>query len=767
MDSKLSKLKKRFKISEDTKAVLYEIGLFALGVALMSVRFLFGTYPFGIALGGACRRHAPFVLAGAAVSVILFMEGDSAHMVALIGLLGLRIAGSFIGEKQIKKAELGQRTGKQIFAILFCESRELRVCVSALVALGLGIYRVVAGGYAYYDVFALVFYTVLVSLLTFCLCGLFDDRGGQEKLLGVGTLLFAIVYMLSGKEIQGIDIVLLLSYCAVLYISKNMGGIYAGIFGFAFGVAQGGGICGVLGICGVVSGFLWAVSPYLAVFCSFVLSLGYAVSLLGYEAIVYLLPELLMATVIMYPLLKFELLPKVEMLTKKEEKGMELYRWESASETLKSKLKGLVGAYRQVASTLKESSQRGRGPDKGGYLDMALEICEAHCCTCPKAGICWDRDTPTTQKNIDRLGEASFLRHSATRDDVEEKFLHRCPNIEKIIDELNKKSEEALAFSVKNDKLECCAVDYDATAKIISHLINEKQEQVVDRALTDKAVRTGAKCGLVCGRIEVMGKSKKRVVATGVDIQRSKCTSLELRQEMEKALGFGLKDAETEESDGYVVLTMERENQIRVDACVRSVPMEKGGANGDSYACFEKNGWQYMAVCDGMGSGEGAHRASQLCAQLLSELLGATEDKSAVVSILNNLVRAKGTECSSTLDLFALDLISGQGCFVKSGACPSFIKRGNNVFKLQSKTAPIGIMKRADAEELAFSVEKGDICVLVSDGVIASKHDVHWVMQYITEYKGEDAQGLADGILNQAKKRGIKDDLTVLCAVIS
>ena len=130
-------------------------------------------------------------------------------------------------------------------------------------------------------------------------------------------------------------------------------------------------------------------------------------------------------------------------------------------------------------------------------------------------------------------------------------------------------------------------------------------------------------------------------------------------------------------------------------------------------------------------------------------------------------MRAKGTECSSTLDLFALDLISGQGCFVKSGACPSFIKRGNNVFKLQSKTAPIGIMKRADAEELAFSVEKGDICVLVSDGVIASKHDVHWVMQYITEYKGEDAQGLADGILNQAKKRGIKDDLTVLCAVIS
>ena len=126
-------------------------------------------------------------------------------------------------KKQIKKAELGQRTGKQIFALLFCESRELRVSVSALVALGLGIYRVVAGGYAYYDVFGLVFYTVLVSILTFCLCGLFDGTGRQEKLLGVGALLFAIIYMLSGKEIQGVDIVLLLSYCAVLYISARHG----------------------------------------------------------------------------------------------------------------------------------------------------------------------------------------------------------------------------------------------------------------------------------------------------------------------------------------------------------------------------------------------------------------------------------------------------------------------------------------------------------------------------------------------------------------
>ena len=92
MDAKIKELKKRVKISKEAKEILLEIGVFILSFALTPVRFLFGTYPFGIALTGACKRQAPFAFAGAALSALIFMEGNAVYVIALVALLGLRLA---------------------------------------------------------------------------------------------------------------------------------------------------------------------------------------------------------------------------------------------------------------------------------------------------------------------------------------------------------------------------------------------------------------------------------------------------------------------------------------------------------------------------------------------------------------------------------------------------------------------------------------------------------------------------------------------------
>ena len=212
---------------------------------------------------------------------------------------------------------------------------------------------------------------------------------------------------------------------------------------------------------------------------------------------------------------------------------------------------------------------------------------------------------------------------------------------------------------------------------------------------------------------------------------------------------------------------METENKFKAEICAKTFTKNDGELNGDSCACFESGTKQYMISCDGMGSGREAQLTSQLCTDLLEKLLAVTAEKELVLSMLNNLVRAKNMECSSTVDIFELDLISGEGKFVKSGACPSFVKRGDNVFKLQSKTAPIGIMKGLDAEELTCTLGKGDICVMVSDGVVTSSQDSRWLTQYLTEFKGEDIEALSQGIMQEAKRKGGKDDMTVICSVIN
>ena len=89
------------------------------------------------------------------------------------------------------------------------------------------------------------------------------------------------------------------------------------------------------------------------------------------------------------------------------------------------------------------------------------------------------------------------------------------------------------------------------------------------------------------------------------------------------------------------------------------------------------------------------------------------------------------------------------------------------MFKLQSKTAPIGIMKGLDAEELSFVLNKGDVCVMFSDGVVPSRQDSRWLMQFLSELKEDSPRALCQSIMKDAKKRGVKDDMTVVCAVIN
>ena len=763
LQAKLKELREKFTISSEAKEIFWEIGLFILGFFLMGTRFLFGTLPFGIAFISASKKYTPFVFAGAILSVVFLMSSSVLYIVALVGLLGLRIAASFIKKKgEFQKSQLGEKQGDRIAKSLFCEDKELRVAVGGLCALGIGIYNVISNGYVYYDVFVLVFNTVFVCILTYCFTGAFEERGGQSYLLGLGTVAFALIYAISGIEIFGIDISIILSYSIVLYSSKHLDGIKAGAIGLILGISQGATLSATLGVGGVVSGFLWSISPYLSVMCAFILSMGYGIAMLGYEAIVFLTPELLAASLIMYPLIRFELIPSPSFL-KSKGGSMEIYRLETENGLMLKRADKLCVALGQVAGLFKEISDKTKSPDKKGYIDMALECCEASCYACPKESICWKRDSDTTKENINKMGIALFTKKEVVKTDVTEKFLHRCPNIEKIMEELNKRNKELLLRGVKNDKLDVSSQDYEMISRLIIDTV--RGEGVVkDKTLSDKAVRVGAKCGLVCHTIEVVGDVEKCVIATGVDIQRSKCTAETLKEEMEKGIEIAL--GETEIFDNGTDLTIVMRKKAEIDVTVYKSEFSPREENGDTAASFKAEETEYMLICDGMGSGREAHLTSYMCSSFLETILGACNNIQLCLSMLNSFVRAKNMECSSTVDLFSINRITRQGRLIKCGAAPSFVKRDKEIYTLQAKTAPLGIMRGLDAEEISVTLNKGDICVMVSDGVVGSKQDAKWLTELLQEYTKPTEELCCDIIREARAKEGKKDDMSVIVAVI-
>ena len=197
-------------------------------------------------------------------------------------------------------------------------------------------------------------------------------------------------------------------------------------------------------------------------------------------------------------------------------------------------------------------------------------------------------------------------------------------------------------------------------------------------------------------------------------------------------------------------------------------PGEERGVCGDAIASFEAGGKYYMLISDGMGTGREAALTSGVCAAILERLIGSGAGMETSLRLLNNIIRAGDRECSATVDIAEIDLITGEARFIKSGAAPSFVLRGGSIFRLQSKTVPIGILRALDAEMIKFDIQPGDRVIMVSDGAARSYEEVPWLLDMMTSdeviLRGSPREAAAK-IVREAAKRGSVDDITagVIC----
>jgi stage II sporulation protein E len=104
----------------------------------------------------------------------------------------------------------------------------------------------------------------------------------------------------------------------------------------------------------------------------------------------------------------------------------------------------------------------------------------------------------------------------------------------------------------------------------------------------------------------------------------------------------------------------------------------------------------------------------------------------AALTMLNSYLRHRNMECSAGIDLMEIDRYTGEARFVKSGAAPSFVLREGRLFRLCSKTVPIGILRALDAEMIRFELRPGDSIVMLSDGVTENFEDSAWLCDMLS-----------------------------------
>ena len=756
-------LKEKLKLSSEAKMVLTEILVFVLGFVLMSTKFIFGIYPFGLAYLCSLRKYTLFGFFGCLLSLIFLLNGDIVYLIALIGTLALRIASSLIHKNDKHIIYLGEKVKNAAFDNIFCENIEVRVSISVISAFGIGLYRVISTSYSYYEIFVLVFFSILAGILTYAL-----SVGGDRSLLSYGVIVFALIYRLGDFTIFSLDVSIILSYFVVLYLSRYLGSVKSGAYGLILGLCVSPSLAPIFSIFGLVSGLLWNTSYYLAILCGAVLSVGYSVFVGGYTSLITVTPSVIFVSLLIYPLLKFKMLPVPNFVKNATQvsKPIEAVMLEKADIKDRKALLSLSNALKEISLIINKSSQKEKSPSRVNLHSLCVTECEAFCYNCPKHFICWQNDIGETEENLNRLSKDLFVGGSVSKNTVTEKFLHRCPHIEKIIESINNSTREKLENSVKNNKLEASSKDFERISHILSGVIeSQENERYVDKHLSERLRYHLAKIGLIFEDALVTGKSSKEIIITGVNIERSKCSREQLKREIENMICASIGDIIFEENNGEWRAIARTQNIYEIQNYSHSVAKNGEEINGDSYLTFDGTyGKRYSVICDGMGSGENAKDASSICVSFLKEILSVISDTECALTMLSDILRARGLECSSTVDLMSFDLSTGKCSTIKCGASPTYIKRGDKVFKLQSKTMPLGILKELDAEESTFELMAKDVCIMVSDGVIDSKNDDK-IIKIIRDFKG-NIDTLPHKIIDEAKKMyGQGDDMTV-CVIL-
>ena len=272
--------------------------------------------------------------------------------------------------------------------------------------------------------------------------------------------------------------------------------------------------------------------------------------------------------------------------------------------------------------------------------------------------------------------------------------------------------------------------------------------------------------------IEIEDISLKKEQRFIIDIYMKEILEDNKREAIEKILTNILKEKivfNSELSVGNKLNFMSEDKYIMAFGKAETIK-NKSTISGDSQLSIRlKDGKYLVAISDGMGSGKEAKESSTKAIRMLENLLLSGFDKNISIDLINTALINQNTEIFATLDIAIIDLYMGTIEFIKSGACPTYIKNNKKVQIIKSNSLPAGIVNESDVETFDKDIETGDIMLMCTDGILDSnieyKNKELWIKYMLEDIETNNTQKIADIILNEAidNNYGLpKDDMSIV-----
>ena len=215
-------------------------------------------------------------------------------------------------------------------------------------------------------------------------------------------------------------------------------------------------------------------------------------------------------------------------------------------------------------------------------------------------------------------------------------------------------------------------------------------------------------------------------------------------------------------------MTLLEAEPLAVSVGIAALKKRGEKVSGDRGSYFKTDsGILCVILSDGMGTGSEAARESAEIVAILEKFLRSGADPAVAMKLLNSVMLLRGGSDSwgyATVDLMCVDLFSGETCFYKYGAAPSYVMSFGRIRRIKGETLAAGLnLGDGVAPDLVrMRLRPGSTAVIASDGVIVDEDDDGW-LRSLLQKSGEDMKSLAKATLKAAEKQyGVEDDMTVV-----
>lgn len=764
---------KRYKREYSAKTFCKNLALGGAGFLLAGAEIYFSASPFGIAWICAAPVGMPYILAGVLLSALTRGEEALVFSLSAIFAVGMRI---------LARCAIEPPRGERISESIFRESCYLRMATSAVAAFAIGFYRAFVGGFYLYDLGGCITATVVSPVATALFLPLFEENRDQlphegssaDKLISEAAyfaLLFALTVASSGFEFTGLSPVHIVITAAILYTVRKRGA--------ARGIAVGA-------LCGAVAGLDYAIlyaagAAGAALFIELsILAAGAAIPVCG--ALRSLLFSDAEGFILLFPsqIAGLAIFCLISLLGERLEFSAEnVAEAESAPQkplSGRERMRELSDAFAGLADSFSELAKTRRRPTEGELRTACDSVCDRVCLKCPNRNLCWNLEYASTLDIISKMCSAVTAKGYVEVADIPEYMIRRCPSLDAITDGVNSAATELIRECLEDGRLSGFSADYRAVSAALAEAVAEDSKENCEDAERTERVRSLLRdAGIKFSTLSVSGRRRIVVRAENVNLSRSSLKAAELRKKLEEVLGCMLGPPMLYPENGGTRLEFVTRRRFKASFGAARSSADEGDPCGDSI-CRIDNGddYFYAIVCDGMGQGKRAAFASGVSVGFLRQMLEAKMSVETSLSVLNAWLRADREECSVSIDILKIDLISGKAAIYKSGAAASYLRRGKEIFPIESEGFPVGILKQTAAIRTDLDLRAGDVIMMGSDGIDPDCNIVRgrevWLLDLLGSVdptRPDSATDAARRTVRAARSAGSSDDICAVYVAVS